>query len=147
MNLKNNKKMNKEQKISDELAEIEVLNFINNWVEKPISLEQVATDYPNILDAVKYGRLVFSEDFVPKYQLQSPIKNDSGEVSISEVEFKTRISPLNQARLAKGLNITTDQLQFLLVCVAYIIGKTVQELDKFSKKDYNTVREIASVFI
>lgn len=139
--------MNKEQKISDELAEIEVLNFINNWVEKPISLEQVATDYPNILDAVKYGRLVFSEDFVPKYQLQSPIKNDSGEVSISEVEFKTRISPLNQARLAKGLNITTDQLQFLLVCVAYIIGKTVQELDKFSKKDYNTVREIASVFI
>jgi len=137
----------KQNQISEEIAQNELFEFLNNWLEKPIKFEDVAEAYPNSLEALCSGRLVIDENKIPTYSFIEPIKNDKDEVSTSNVTFKTRISPLNQARLGKGLNVSTDQLHFLLVCVAYIIGKTVQEVDKLEKKDYNTVREIASVFI
>ena len=136
----------KKQVINDETALNELELFINEWVEKPEPKSELKEAYPLIFEAITNGNLVLNEN-VPVYSLKNPIKNDDGAISESEINFKTRITPTNQARIGKGLNIQLDQLQYALNCISYIIGKPLAMLDKFSKKDYNTIREIASVFM
>jgi len=138
--------MSKEKVISEDVALNDLEAFVNEWVEKPEPKDKLIESYPMMFDALTSGNLVL-ENKVPTYKMVTPIKNVKGEVSISELNFKTRISPMNQAALGKGLNIQLDQLQYALNCICYIIGKSPQEVDHFGKLDYNTVREIASVFM
>lgn len=133
--------------ISEEIALNELEKFVNEWVDKPESKDKLRESYPHMFDALMVGNLIIDEEKIPVYKLANSIKNDAGEVSKSEVTFKTRISPINQARIGKGLNIQLDQLQYALNCISYIIGEPINMLDKFSKKDYNTVREVSSVFM
>lgn len=134
--------------MSEELALNELEKFINEWVDKPEAKEKLAEAYPNILDALVSGNLLLDEKNEPIYKLRNPVTTEDGTVVKTEVNFKTRITPTNQARLAKGINVASDQLQFMIVCISHIIGcSVVAELDKFSKKDYNTIREISTVFI
>jgi hypothetical protein len=134
-------------KINEESALIELESFVNHWAEKPVKNEELKDSYSNILEAICSGNLVINENKEPVYTLLSPIKNDKGEVSVSELNFKTRILPNTQASLSKGIDISKEQLRFMLICIAHIIGQPIQMLDKFSKKDYNTIREVATVFI
>ena len=138
--------MKKENVISDEIALNDLEAFVNEWVEKPETKDKLAESYPMILEALLNGGLVL-ENNVPVYTMTHPIKNVKGEVSVSEITFKTRISPINQAALGKGLNIQLDQLEYALNCICYIVNQPKAIVDQFSKKDYNTVREIASVFM
>jgi hypothetical protein len=136
-----------ENVISEEIALNELENFVNEWVEKPEGKDKLKDSYPYIFEALMSGNLIIGEDLVPVYNLIAPIKNEAGEVSKENVNFKTRITPTTQAKLAKGLNIANDQLQFALVCISHIIGEPIIMLDKFRKKDYNTIRELSSVFM
>lgn len=136
-----------ENKLSEDLALNDLEKFVNIWVEKPESRHELSTVYSNIFNALLNGNLSFDENYVPTYQLLNPIKNTDGDISNSIINFKTRISPTNQARIAKGLDIKLDQLQFGLNCICYIIGEPLLMLDKFSKKDYNAIREISTVFM
>ena len=136
----------KEKAISEEVALNELEAFIHEWVEKPDPKDKLKELYPLILDSLINGNLVLEKN-VPVYKLINPVYNVKGEISISEVTFKTRISPSNQAGLGKGLNIQLDQLQYALNCISYIINEPIAIIDNFSKKDYNTVREISSVFM
>jgi hypothetical protein len=77
----------------------------------------------------------------------SPVKNIKGEVSISDITFKTRISPINQANLGKGLIIQSDRLNYILNCVCYITGQPKEIIDHFRTTDYETVSEISSLFM
>lgn len=136
----------KKELISEEVALNELEVFINEWVEKPEPKDKLKESYPNILEALTLGNLVF-ENNVPTYTLSTPVTNVKGDVSLSEITFRTRISPSNQAGLGKGLNIQLDQLQYALNCISYIINQPIAIIDNFGKRDYNTVREIASVFM
>lgn len=138
--------MKKEKVISEEVALIDLESFVNEWVEKPEPKDKLAELYPMMLEALVNGSLVL-ENNVPIYNLVDPVKNVKGEVSISEITFRTRISPSNQASLGKGLNIQFDQLQYALNCISFIINQPIKIIDNFGKRDYNTVREIASVFM
>lgn len=132
--------------ISEEVALNDLEAFINEWVEKPEPKENLIEAYPMMFEALTNGSLVL-ENKIPAYKLIVPVKNDKGEVSVSDISFKTRISPINQANLGKGLEIQKDQLTYALNCICYIIGQPKEIVDHFMKKDYNTVREIASVFM
>ena len=138
---------NLNNKISDENALVELGEFVNFWSEKPSENEAIKEINQNIFTAICTGNLVINENKEPVYTLVNPIKNDKGEVSISEVSFKTRILPNTQASLSKGVDISKEQLRFMLICIAHIIGQPTQMLDKFSKRDYNAIREIATLFI
>ena len=138
--------MKNKEVISEEVALNDLEAFVNEWVEKPESKDKLAESYPNIMEALISGNLVF-ENNIPSYTLATPVKNVKGEISISEITFRTRISPSNQAGLGKGLNIQLDQLQYALNCISYIINQPIAIIDNFGKRDYNTVREIASVFM
>jgi hypothetical protein len=138
--------MSKEKVISEDVALNDLEAFINEWVEKPEPKDKLAESYPNILESLMDGNLLL-ENKVPVYTLVSPVKNVKGEVSVSEITFRTRISPSNQASLGKGLNIQLDQLQYALNCISYIINQPIAIIDNFGKRDYAAVREIASVFM
>lgn len=138
--------MKKENVISEDVALNDLEAFVNEWVEKPESKDKLQEFYPMMLEAIVSGNLVL-ENNVPTYTLATPVKNVKGEVSVSEITFRTRISPSNQASLGKGLNIQLDQLQYALNCISYIINQPIAIIDNFSKKDYAAVREIASVFM
>jgi hypothetical protein len=138
--------MSKEKVISEDVALNDLEAFINEWVEKPEPKDKLAESYPNILESLMDGNLLL-ENKVPVYTLVSPVKNVKGEASVSEITFRTRISPSNQASLGKGLNIQLDQLQYALNCISYIINQPIAIIDNFGKRDYAAVREIASVFM
>ncbi|MNL37594.1 hypothetical protein D3C87_1597500 [compost metagenome] len=134
--------------MSEELALNELEKFINEWVDKPEPKEKLAESYPNILDGLISGNLVLNENNEPIYTLRNPVKSEDGTVIKSEVKFKTRILPTTQESLSKGVDLNKDQVRFMNICIAHISGCTVKaELDLFSKKDFNTIREISTVFI
>jgi len=135
-----------EEVMSEENALNELDLFVKEWVEKPIEKEELKKSCPSMFEALISGNLVI-QDNIPTYKMVEPVKNIKGEISVSDITFKTRISPVNQANLGKGLNIKTDDLMYTLNCVCYIIGQPKEIVDHFRSKDYNTICEIASFFM
>jgi hypothetical protein len=131
--------------ISEAVALNDLEAFVNEWVEKPIEKDKLKDFYPNMFEALMSGNLVI-EDKVPVYTLVKPVENTKGEISVSTLNFRTRISPMTQANLAKGLDLLTDELNFGLNCICYIIDQPKAIVDHFRQKDYSAVREISSLF-
>lgn len=132
--------------ISRDVGIVDVENFVNTFAKKAIKTSDVEEKYLDILEAVEDGLLTFNESYVPKLTLKTPIKNTDGEVSLSEINFKTRIKPTDLANIGKGLNLATDTLNMQLRMVANICGQPIAFLDLLSKYDYDVVSSVASVF-
>jgi len=136
--------------IEKEVAIVELGNLVNKYVKKhvrtPATNDDLEKGYPDVLDAIMDGFLSFDKDGLPVYKLSSPIKNDSGDVTLSELTFKTRIKPLTLADLAKGLNPQTEVFTLQLRMTAYIIGEPLSMLDKFSAYDYDVISQVGSIF-
>ena len=132
--------------VSKEVALNDLEVFINQWVKKPAKKDELEGLYPDILDAIIDGYLTFDEGQVPHYILKDPIKNDKGDVTISELSFITRIKPLNLATLANGSDVRVDPLNLQLRMVAHVISQPVAILDALSRYDYDAVSSVASVF-
>lgn len=138
--------MKKENLISEEVALNELEHFIGVWVEKPVKKEDLPKVYPHIYEALISGNLVLEKDN-PIYTMVKPFEDMEGQIAFTQITFKTRISPLTAANLAKGINLETDELNYGLELLCYVIDKNKFILDKFRQKDYATVREIASLFM
>ncbi len=132
--------------ISKEVALDELESFINKFVKKPCLKENMEDTYPDVLDAIMDGFISFKEDGVPVFILKDPIKNDAGDISLSEINFRTRIKPTTLADLAKGLHPQTQVFTLQLRMTAYVIDQPVAMLDKFSRYDYDVINQISSVF-
>ena len=137
----------KDVKISEENALAELKKFIHKWVKKPVSDDKLADDYSDILEAIMSGNLEINSEFVPTYTLVHPIKNDSGEVSRSVVNFKTRVKPNAKADLASGLDLQKQTAKYALILIAHVIGCTTAELDKFEREDYDVIQQLSAVFM
>lgn len=136
----------KEKAISEEVALNELESFINRFVKKPVTREEIKETYPDVLDGIMDGFLSFKEDGAPLLKLKNPIKNVNGEISISEINFRTRIKPTTLADLAKGLNAQKELFTLQLRMVAYIIDQPTVMLDNFSRYDYDVLTQISTVF-
>lgn len=136
--------------IEKEIAIAELGTLVNKFVKKhvrvPATNDDLEKGYPDVLDAIMDGFLSFDAEGLPVFKLSSPIKNDKGDVSISEVTFKTRIKPLTLADLAKGLNPQTEVFTLQLRMTAHIIGQPIAMLDKFSAYDYDAISQLGSIF-
>ena len=134
------------QVISEEIAVKEVHEFITKFAKKPESIEEIKDAYPNIVDYVCNGLLIFDDSKVPTLKLMHPIKNTDNEVSISEISFKTRVKPTVKADLADGLNLEKQAPKYALRLISFIISQPVAMLDNFSTEDYDVINELAAVF-
>lgn len=134
--------------LSHEAALEEMHNFLSIWKDdEEYTDDKVKEDYPDALQALQEGRLVFEEESMkPKYTLKHPIEKKEGETVLAEVEFKTRIKPSTQAALADGLKLETQALRYGLKVISFIIGQPIAYIDLMHKKDYKTISEITSVF-
>lgn len=137
----------KKQVISEEIALNELESFAAKWIKKKESKEVLKESYPDILESIMTGNLVIDENKVPIYTLLHPILNSEGQVSVSNVNFKTRIKPTDQANIAKGLDLKTESFMFSLRCISHIIGQPIAMLDNFEKEDYTVIRELSAVFM
>jgi hypothetical protein len=138
--------MKKASVVSKDVALNDLEGFINQWVKKPAQKDELEGLYPDILDAIVDGYLVFDENQVPKYTLKNPIKNEAGDVSLAELNFVTRIKPTNLANIAKGIDVRVDPMNLQLRMVAHIIGQPIAYLDLFSRYDYDVISSVAAVF-
>lgn len=132
--------------INEDVALNDLELFVNRFVKKPVPREELKDTYPDVLDAIMDGYLSFKEDGSPLLSLKNPIKNVKGEISISEINFRTRIKPTTLADLAKGLNAQKEIFTLQLRMVAYIIDQPVQMLDNFDRYDYDVLSQVATVF-
>lgn len=138
--------MEKENLISKNIALNELENFIKVWVENPVKKEDLPKTYPKMLEALISGNLVI-KDNDPIYTMVNPFKDKDGNIAFTELTFRKRISPVTAADLGKGINLETDELNYGLELLCYIIDKNKFIVDEFRQKDYNAVREIASLFM
>jgi hypothetical protein len=133
--------------ISKEVALDELESFINKWVKRPVAKSKLEKTYPDVLDAIIDGFLSIDDEGMPSYKLKFPLKNDEGNVTVSEITgFRTRIKPSTLADLAKGLHPTEEVFQLQLNMTAYILNQPVAMIDKFERYDYDALNQIASVF-
>jgi len=132
--------------ISKEVALNDLESFINKFVKKPVPREELEDTYPDVLDAIMDGYLSFGADGVPVLKLKAPIKNEAGDVSVPEINFRTRIKPTTLADLAKGLHPQKEVFTLQLRMTAYIIDQPVAMLDRFERYDYDVINQVATVF-
>lgn len=133
--------------VSKEVALEDLEKFVNKFVKKPVAFNELEETYPDVLDGIMDGLLSFDDEtMLPKYTLKDPIKSEDGNVSVSEISFRTRIKPTALAEIAKGLNPQKEIFTLQLKMTAYIIEQPVAMLDKFERYDYDVISQVASVF-
>jgi hypothetical protein len=133
--------------LTKEKAINEIIDFVEKNEDKKIKDWEAERDYPQVLQAMQEGLLIFDDNLLPTYTLKHPVKNAEGQVSISVINFKTRIKPQTLADIMKGLNIGQNQIEYTLRCLSYIIQQPKAMLDKFSKFDYKVMEQITTVFL
>jgi hypothetical protein len=137
-----------ENKVATEIAIREVRDFLETYeFGKRKEDWQIENDYPQIVRAIELGNLTFNEKKVPTFKLTEPITNDDGEVSVSEITFKTRIKPTTLADIMKGVDLSKNQLEYSLRCIAYLTGQAKGMLDKIGKFDYKVIDQVSTVFL
>ena len=132
--------------ISKDVALKELETLVNRFVKKPVPFEELEETYPDILDAIMDGYLSFDGTGLPVLTLKDPVKNDKGEVSLSEVKFRTRIKPTVLRDLAKGVDLKKDPLGLQLKMVAYITDQPEIMIDNYERYDCDVIQQIATIF-
>ena len=147
--MKESKNLEVNQVISDELAVIELRKFVAKYRRRDarkglLKDEKLLDEYPNVIDAITDGLIIFDDKNHPKYKLREPLM-DSVE-NIEEITFRTRIKPSDQSRLMDGINIQTQTAKYVLRFIGYITGLAQGDIDRLDKEDYDTINQICSVF-
>lgn len=141
-----NKKATKDA-LSKEVAIKEVRSFLERFNRrKNFTDDKIEEDYPDLLEAVQLGLVVFDDKKMPTFTLESPVKNDEGEVVVKDVTFKTRIKPSTKADLAHGIDLRKDAAKYSLNVISYIVDQPRAMLDKFEPFDYDVIQQVSSVF-
>ncbi len=134
-------------KISEDVALKELTAFLSLHSLTPVKEAEVKEDHPLLLQAIQSGNLILEGD-EPIYKLTQSLKGEeSEEVLLDQVKFKTRIKPSQLANLSRGLNLSKDSFQYALACTAFIISQPKGYLDKFNKLDYTVIQQLSANFL
>lgn len=139
--------MKKEIKIAKEVAVKEVKEFVEYFMDEEFEDSFIEDAYPYVVKAVMYGLLTFDDEKNPKYILREPLKSESGNLNVTEIEFLTRITVSQKKALLKGLDPFKDSFELLMKSFATIIRQPVAMLDKLNRFDFKALEQIATVFL
>lgn len=135
-----------EDVISKEIAVKEIQKLVKKWSYDDIDDWKAEEDYPQLLKAIQKGLVTFDENLKPTFKLAFPVKNSDGDESVSIVDFRTRIKPVDLANITDGLNVSKKQVEYTLRCLSYLTQQPKMVLNKFDKFDYKVVEQISTVF-
>lgn len=109
--------------------------------------EKIEEDYPDVLDALEDGFLVF-ENGSPKYKLREPLKDkDTQEVAVSEINnFKTRIKGADKTTLLNGIDPKKQLGDYMIIIISHISNLNKELVKKLEKEDFDVLNQICSVF-
>ena len=136
-----------DEKVSKEIAIKEIQKFVLEHDGAKKEDWQIENDYPQMLQAVQEGNLVFNDKMIPKLTLKEAIMNTEGEESVSEIDFRTRIKPTQLAEIMKGVDLGKNQMEYSLRVISYLTKQPRAMLDKFGKFDYKVIDQISTVFM
>lgn len=137
--------------ISEEVAIQELTEFLKKYKKREfrkglMTRDKILDEYPNVIDALMDGLLIFNDKQEPKLTLREPIEAKDKDLGVYEVTFRTRIRPSDQARIMDGLNLQTQQAKYVIKFLSYVADLSQGEIDLLDKEDYDTINQIASVF-
>jgi hypothetical protein len=135
-----------ENQISEEVAISELSEFIKHFTRKKLGSEELQEQFPDVIEAVMQGVLVLDKES-PKLELIEEITGEGGSSFLKSVNFKTRLLPSDQRKMANGVDLKKDGLLYAHKCMAHIISQPIAILDKLSKVDYKAIEQLSSLFI
>lgn len=137
----------KDKVISKDVALVELEKVVNWFVKKPVPVEELEETYPDVLEAIMDGLLVFDADNVPTYKLKNPIKGESGGVVLESLTFKTRIKPTDQRKIAYGIDFKKDPIGFQHKAIAHLTSQSELMIDNYSRYDLDVVQQVSTLFM
>lgn len=135
------------EKVTKEIAIKEMQKFVEKYDDKQKEDYEIENDYPTAIEAITRGLLVFDNESNPTYTLKDPIRNSEGDIAVDKIDFRTRIKPQQLSDIMKGLDISKNQIEYTLRCLAYITKQPKAMLDKFEKFDYKVIEQVSTVFL
>lgn len=137
-----------EKVVDKDIAIVEVQKFVEKFDDKKPKDFEVEDKYPNLLEAVELGLLVFHpETLKPSYTFKHPVKDDNQDVVLAKIEqFRTRIKPSELNDIMQGLEINKKQIEYVLRIMAFFTFQPKAMFDKMEKFDYKVLEQISSVF-
>ena len=140
-----NMKEVKKTKIDLSLAVSEVRDFVTHHNEMDFGKldedDAVIEKYPNIVSALQAGLLVIDEKKNPVYTLRDSIEG------VDNIVFKTRVKPMEASAISKGLEISKNQYEYILRCVAHLTQQPKGVINNLSKYDFKVIEQICTLFL
>ncbi len=129
----------------NELKEFLKIHKKREFRNDKISDSKIEEDYPDVLDALEDGFLVFEND-KPIYTLQEPIMSDDGTPSVTKVDFRSRIKGADRIILLNGIDPKKDLGTYMIKIISYMTQQPEGIIKKLEKEDFEVLNQICSVF-
>lgn len=131
--------------VSREQAISEVRKFVyfhdDLQVGKLDEDEDLEEKYPHIVSALMRGLLVIDEK-------QNPIFTPTTEIEgLDVINFRTRIKPMDNAAITKGLDLSKNTGEFILRCISFLSQQPKGVVNALNKYDYKVVEQISTLFL
>lgn len=140
-------------KVGKEVAIKELEDFLKIHLKKEfrrglIDEEKIKEDYPDVIEAIEDGLLVFDEKHKPTYKLRYPLfeKAENQELVVKEVKIRTRIKGADKSVLLNGLNPQKELGTYIVKTISYITQLSITEVKELEREDYDTLNQLCSVF-
>lgn len=131
-----------------DIALQEIKAFAEYHKDEELTDEKVKEDYPDLIKAKQLGVLDTTDAKRPVLQLREPIKTESGAIDTSTINFRTRLKPSDQERLAKGIDFAKDGVKYTNICRAYFAQlASPLLLDSLSKFDLKVIDQASALFM
>jgi hypothetical protein len=135
-----------EQKVSQDIATQEVTNWLDYKRVSPKDRAAHADSIETLTDAISYGDLVADEKNNLSYSLQFPIENGEGEVSVSSLVFRPRLTQEMIALRMKGVK-ATDIDNRILAYASALTNVSMEVLKRLDTVDMKIAQAIVVFFI
>lgn len=133
------------EKINREQAIKEIQDLVLEHTFESKTSDEIEKEYPQLLKGIIDGKVELGEK--PKFELYKTIKDDEGNDAVTSIEFKTRIKPLDMARITKGIDMQKDIYNSVILMNCHLSGLGKGLYNNLSKIDEKIVSQMCSIFL
>lgn len=136
--------LKEKDKISPEVALKMMQDFVERWTYVEEDFSKIEEQYPQALQAIRKGILIFNDKQEPTYTLAFPLESENDP--ISQINFKTRIKPLTLSNITKGIDVSKNQVLFTLKCISHLADIKEGDINRLEKFDYKVIEQVCTCF-
>ena len=134
-------------KVTPEVAKKEVDSWLDYKKVKPKKRENLDAQIEVFVDAIVAGTLVLDhQNFVFKHTLSFPLENSKGDITVTSVNYKPRLSVKQINAKMKGIK-PTDADARVLGYIAALTDEATEVLTRFDSEDSSIAQAFATFFL